>query len=78
MNKPSTSKSPRLYYLDWLRVLAFGLLIIVNCGEVFAGPSWWIQNTETIPTIGYVLKFFPSMEDAAVVYYLRSGCFHYS
>ncbi|NEU09077.1 acyltransferase family protein [Flavihumibacter sp. R14] len=58
MNTISTSKKPRLFYLDWLRVLAFGLLVIVNCCEVFAGSSWWIQNTETIPTIGYVLKFF--------------------
>ena len=58
MNKISTFKHPRLYYLDWLRVLAFALLILVNCSEVFAGPAWWIANSETNPVIAYVLKFF--------------------
>ena len=58
MNKTSTQKHPRLYYLDWLRVLAFALLVLVNCSEVFAGPAWWIANTETNRTIAYVLKFF--------------------
>jgi len=58
MNKISTQKHPRLYYLDWLRVLAFSLLVIVNCSEVFAGSGWWIANSETNSTIGYVLRFF--------------------
>ena len=58
MNKTSTSKNPRLFYLDWLRVLAFGILVLVNCAEVFASNHWWVSNTETNQTIADVLKFF--------------------
>lgn len=58
MTKTSTSKNPRLFYLDWLRVIAFGILVLVNCAEVFASPHWWIANTETNQTIADVLKFF--------------------
>jgi glucan biosynthesis protein C len=51
-------KTARLYYMDWLRVLAFGLLIFVHCAEVFSNWKYFINNPETSVTLGYVLKFF--------------------
>ena len=48
----------RLYYLDWLRVLAFAILIIANCAEVFGSDKWWIANPETNENIAHVLIFF--------------------
>jgi glucans biosynthesis protein C len=48
----------RLYYLDWLRVLAFSLLIISNSARVFGHEKWWIQNLVTSVEIDYVLIFF--------------------
>jgi len=58
MTKTSTLQTSRLFYLDWLRVMAFGILVLVNCAEVFASPHWWISNTQTNQTIADVLKFF--------------------
>lgn len=48
----------RLYYLDWLRVLAFSLLIISNSARVFGEEKWWMQNFVTNVEIDYVLIFF--------------------
>lgn len=44
MADSSTFITRRLYYLDWLRVLAFAILIIANCAEVFGSHKWWIAN----------------------------------
>jgi glucans biosynthesis protein C len=58
MSAISTLTKPRLYYLDWLRVLAFGLLVIENCAEIFSGNHWWIENKESNPLIAKILIFF--------------------
>ncbi|WP_162141782.1 acyltransferase family protein [Daejeonella oryzae] len=52
-----THKNPRHYYLDWLRVLAFSLLIVSNSARVFADDMWWIQNSETFIGIDHILNF---------------------
>ncbi|MGV8879685.1 MAG: acyltransferase family protein [Sphingobacteriaceae bacterium] len=52
------AKPERLFYMDWLRVLAFSLLIVVHSAEVFSDWKFLINNGETSVTLGYVLKFF--------------------
>jgi len=39
--------SKRDYSLDWLRVIAFGLLILYHAGMPFTGWGWHIDNAET-------------------------------
>lgn len=36
----------RLYFLDWIRVLAFGLLILFHCTMPFVTFGWEIKNQE--------------------------------
>jgi peptidoglycan/LPS O-acetylase OafA/YrhL len=38
--------SPRLYYIDWLRVIAFALLIFFHCAMPFVRFGWEIKNAE--------------------------------
>ncbi len=42
----SNSANARLYYLDWLRVLAFGLLVFYHAGLIFVDWGYHIQNNE--------------------------------
>ncbi len=52
----NSSTSTRLYYLDWLRVLAFGLLIIFHCAMPFVEFGWEIKNKEhSIPLSRLIL-----------------------
>ena len=51
-------KAGRLYYMDWLRVIAFSILIAFHSAEVFAEWNWWISNRERSDTISYILIFF--------------------
>lgn len=39
-----TSLKPRLYFLDWLRVLAFSLLVFYHAGLIFVDWGFHIQN----------------------------------
>jgi glucan biosynthesis protein C len=41
-----TSSNNRLYFIDWLRVLAFGLLIVFHCAMPFVEFGWEIKNKE--------------------------------
>ena len=44
--------STRLHYIDWLRVLAFGTLIVFHCAVPFVEDYHWeINSTETSPWI---------------------------
>lgn len=46
----------RLHYIDWLRVMAFGTLIIFHCAVPFvAHYTWEINNKETSPMITRVV-----------------------
>lgn len=40
------SENIRLYYLDWLRVLVFGLLIVFHCLRIFDFIPFHIKNAE--------------------------------
>ena len=61
--KSLADSQPRLYYLDWLRVLAFSLLIISNTARVFGHEKWWMQNSVTSNEIDFVLIFFGAAND---------------
>jgi glucans biosynthesis protein C len=52
------NKTERIYAIDWLRVIAFGILIIYHTAEVFTTWTWWIKNYETSTVLSYVMMFF--------------------
>lgn len=43
---PIAQPSSRLYFIDWIRVLAFGLLILFHCTMPFVTFGWEIKNEE--------------------------------
>lgn len=47
----------RLYYLDWLRVLAFSILLFEHCAELFVPWNFWVKNAEVSSALGYVITF---------------------
>lgn len=47
----------RLYYLDWLRVLAFSILLFEHCAELFVPWSFWVKNAEVSNALGYFITF---------------------
>lgn len=47
----------RLYYLDWLRVFAFGLLVFYHAGLIFVDWGFHIQNNEFTNTLKPPLLF---------------------
>ncbi len=48
----------REYGLDWLRVIAFAILIFYHCGMLFVSWDWHIKNPETSGTLELVMLFF--------------------
>ncbi|TQV89457.1 acyltransferase family protein [Aliikangiella coralliicola] len=48
----------RLHELDWLRVLAFLLLIFFHAGMPFVTFGWHIKNAETSTSLSYLWSFF--------------------
>lgn len=40
------TKSTRLYYIDWLRILAFGLLFVFHSWRPFDHFGWHVKNVE--------------------------------
>lgn len=55
---PPKQRSERIHAIDWLRVLAFAILMIYHTAEVFTTWNWWIKNDETSPLLSYAMKFF--------------------
>ena len=47
----------RRYDLDWLRVIAFGLLMLFHTGMLFSTWDWHVKNLETSPAFDYVMRF---------------------
>jgi glucans biosynthesis protein C len=41
-----TQAAARLYFIDWIRVIAFGLLILFHCTMPFVTFGWEIKNQE--------------------------------
>ncbi|MBA3446916.1 MAG: acyltransferase [Pseudaminobacter sp.] len=51
-------KSGRLYYVDWLRVIAFAILIVYHCSVAFfPDMSWLIKSAQTSETLSLIMKF---------------------
>lgn len=53
----TTKKQTRLYDLDWLRVLVFGLLILYHAGMFFVPWDWHIKNNELSGALQYPMRF---------------------
>jgi surface polysaccharide O-acyltransferase-like enzyme len=53
----STIKSERLYYLDWLRILAFGLLFIFHSARFFDDYEWHVKNEEHSMLVNILVGF---------------------
>lgn len=47
----------RRYDLDWLRVFAFGLLILFHTGMMFVSWDWHVKNLETSPVLEVFMRF---------------------
>ena len=41
----------RLYFLDWLRVIAITVLVFFHTGMLFVGWGWHIENNITVPAL---------------------------
>ena len=80
MNSDLTTKSTRLYYLDWLRVLAMFSIFFFNNARLFNFYPWHVKNAETslVPEIFvefldlWVLPLFFFLAGASVYYALKS------
>jgi glucans biosynthesis protein C len=47
----------RRYDLDWLRVIAFGLLIFFHTGRMFVPWAWPVNNAETSVVLDWLMRF---------------------
>jgi glucan biosynthesis protein C len=41
---PAAPTSPRLYFLDWLRIAAFGLLVLYHVGMYYVSWDWHVKS----------------------------------
>jgi surface polysaccharide O-acyltransferase-like enzyme len=54
---PSVALSPRRADLDWLRVAAFGLLIVYHAGMAWSGWSWHITSPDSLDALREAMRF---------------------
>lgn len=54
---PQTLANARRADLDWLRVLAFGLLILYHAGMAWSGWSWHVTSPESIDWLREAMRF---------------------
>jgi glucans biosynthesis protein C len=54
------STNQRMYYIDWLRVIAFGLLFVFHSFRMFDTYPWHLKNPETSISINYIIEFMHS------------------
>ena len=58
MTDPGFTTPSRRYDLDWLRVLAFGLLILYHVGKFYAADSGWhVKSAHTAEWLQYPMLF---------------------
>ncbi len=50
------SSNQRMYYIDWLRVIAFGLLFVFHSFRLFDTYPWHLKNAETSISINYIIE----------------------
>lgn len=58
VNEKTAAPGTREYGLDWLRVLAFCVLIFYHTGMFFVPWDWHIKNPEISEPLTYVMLFF--------------------
>ncbi|MEQ3744769.1 MAG: acyltransferase family protein [Henriciella sp.] len=51
-----TSKSQRRYDLDWLRIIAFGILIFYHIGMFYVSWGWHVKSVHAGPAIEPLMK----------------------
>lgn len=54
---PAAVFAARRADLDWLRVLAFGLLILYHAGMAWSGWSWHVTSTDSIAWLREAMRF---------------------
>jgi hypothetical protein len=54
------STNQRIYYIDWLRVIAFGLLFVFHSFRLFDTYPWHLKNADTSISINYIIEFMHS------------------
>ncbi|WP_430814924.1 acyltransferase family protein [Carboxylicivirga sp. RSCT41] len=52
-----TNQSERLYYLDWLRVFAFGLLFVFHAARFFDDFGWHVKNEDHSTLVNLLVGF---------------------
>ena len=50
--------APRLHYLDWLRVLAFGAVFLYHSSRFFDSSDWHIKNSQASPLVDTLKGIF--------------------
>ena len=55
LQSPPPAKPARLYFIDWVRVLAFGLLILFHCAMPFVVFGWEIKNKQQSAMLSSVI-----------------------
>ena len=48
----------RQYFIDWIRVLAFGILIFYHSGMFFVPWAWHVKNNVIVESLTYPMLFF--------------------
>lgn len=54
------NRNSRIYYIDWLRIIAFGLLFVFHSFRMFDTYPWHLKNFETSISINYIIEFMHS------------------
>ena len=50
--------SERLFYVDWLRIIAFAILIVYHCSVAFfPDMDWLVKSTQTDQVLSWVMDF---------------------
>ncbi|QHT67439.1 acyltransferase [Rhodocytophaga rosea] len=75
VQNPLSIKSTRRYDLDWLRVLAFGLLIFYHTGMFFVSWGWHIKNNEISELMEYPMRFLSQWRMPLLFFISGAGVF---
>ena len=63
----------RLYYLDWLRVIAILILHFYHTAAIFTLPHFMIKNNELSPLLGEINQFFHEWRLALLFFVSGAG-----
>ena len=72
---PPRTAAPREYGLDWLRVIAFTILIGYHAGMFFVTWEWHIKNPQQSTTLEWVMVFFTRWRLALLFFISGAGVF---